>query len=87
MTSKEHIENFSKPLTGILENELHLGNEIVETSGGWPSPNSIVIFLKKPFLRDYALEDLEFREVNDPHWWKSEYVDKKSNHILACKYE
>jgi hypothetical protein len=87
MISKEHIENFSRPLTEILKKEIQSGNEIVETSSGWPSPNSIIIFLRKPFLEQYLKEDIEFREVNDPHWWKSEYFDKKTNHILACKYE
>jgi hypothetical protein len=87
MNSTDHIKNFSLPLTEILNSELEFGNEIVETSDGWPSPNSITIFLRKPFFKEYSVPNLEFRDVNDPHWWKSEYFDERTNHILACKYD
>jgi hypothetical protein len=69
-----------------LESELLLGNEVVETAEGWPHDDTIIIFLKKPFGRNYKDEKLNFREVNDPHYWKSEYLDKATHHIIVCKF-
>jgi len=86
MKCEEHIKKFSKPLTEILNSELLLGNKIAETSDGWPTPKTIIVFLNKPFKKKYLSSKIEFREINDPHYWKSEYFDKKTNHILACKY-
>lgn len=87
MINKEHIQNFSKVLNEILESELKAGNEIVETSEGWPEKKTIMVFLGRPFLKEYHKLNVEFREINDPHWWKSEYFDKSSKHILACKFD
>ena len=41
---------------------------------------------KKPFKGDYDLENIVFRNVNDPHYWKEEYIDNSVNHVLACKF-
>lgn len=86
MISQNHIDNFSSTLTAILTQEIKLGNEIVETSKGWPEEKTIIIFLKKPFLEEYLLENVEFRNVDDPHYWKAEYFDYSTKHILACKF-
>jgi hypothetical protein len=86
MTNQEHIDDFSATLTEILNQEVVLGNQIVETSKGWPDEKTIIIFLKRPFLEKYKFENVEFRNVDDPHYWKAEYVDHLTNHILACKF-
>jgi hypothetical protein len=83
----EHLDRFSPALKFILEVELDAGNDIAETSEGWPETESIMVFLKKPFLKVHVNTTLQFRELNDPHWWKSEFYDKKMKHTLACKYE
>ena len=86
MTTQEHIDNYSSTLTEILSQEVELGNEIVETSKGWPEEKTIIIFLKKPFIAEYRLENVEYRNVDDPHYWKAEYVDHSTKHVLACKF-
>lgn len=87
MITEEHIQNFSSVLKEILESGLKAGNEITETSQGWPEKETIMIFLGRPFLNEYKMPNVEFREINDPHWWKSEYFDRSSKHILACKFD
>jgi hypothetical protein len=84
--NEEHLEKFSIVLTGILQEETALGNKVVETSEGWPEPETILVFLALPFSKTYQLPGVEFRELNDPHWWKSEYIERATHHILACKF-
>ncbi|KDN55773.1 hypothetical protein FEM21_11640 [Flavobacterium seoulense] len=86
MLSQEHIDNFSSTLTTILNREIELGNEIIETSQGWPNQGTIIIFLKKPFLGNYKIKNTEYRNVNDSHYWKAEYFDSSTNHVLVCKF-
>ncbi|MFC0344097.1 hypothetical protein [Epilithonimonas hispanica] len=86
MIDKNHITSFSKELTEILNREIKLGNQIAETSKGWPQEDAIIIFLDKPFKKQYKFENIEFRNIDDPHYWKAEYYDKSNNHILACKF-
>ena len=87
MITQEHIDNFSGRLTGILNSELRLGNEIAETSKGWPHKETIIVFLKSPFIECYKFNDIDYRDINDIHYWKAEYFDKPTNHVLACKYD
>lgn len=86
MITKEHINNFSEQLKKILDKEILLGNNIVETSAGWPHLNSIIVFLKKPFFQKYHIEKIEYHHISDPHNWKAEYFDSNLNHTLACKF-
>ena len=41
------LPNLSQTLREIQNQEVELGNEIVETSKGWPDEKTIIIFLKK----------------------------------------
>ena len=86
MKNQEHIDNFSLILTKILNQEVELGNEIAETSKGWPDEKTIIIFLKRPFKDKYTFENVEYRNVDDPHYWKAEYVDHTTKHVLACRF-
>ncbi len=86
MIDKNHIDNFSTELTLILNQEIKLGNRISETSKGWPQENTIIIFLDKPYKKQYKSENIEYRNIDDPHYWKAEYYDSSTNHILACKF-
>lgn len=84
------IVKFSGKLNEILELELKAGNKIVETSeGDWPCPGSVMIFLEKPFKTPIQrdLSGIEFRNINDPHYWKAEYVDVKNKMWLCCKFD
>ena len=53
---------------------------------GWPQNNSIIVFLKNPFIKLYNIEDIEYRYIGDPHYWKEQYFDSKKNHTLACNF-
>lgn len=82
------IENIqvSPAIKKILEKELKGGNTIAETSKGWSSENSLLIILQNPFQKRYRWTGLEYTHVNDPHYWKEEYLDKKNSQTLACKF-
>nr|WP_288837567.1 hypothetical protein [uncultured Flavobacterium sp.] len=86
MTSQEHIDNFSAFLTKILNREIELGNSIAETSSGWPEEETIIVFLQQPFKGEYEFESVQYRSIDDPHYWKAEYIDRARYHILACKF-
>ena len=86
MKTQEHIDNFSLTLTKLLNQELELGNKIAETSKGFPEKETIIIFLEKPFKLTYKFDNIEYRNIDDPHYWKEEYYDTSTQHILACKF-
>jgi hypothetical protein len=87
LISQEHLNELSKRLKEILHSEISLGNEIVETSKGWPYPETVIVFLRRSFKTEYTIVGLDYTEINDPHWWKSEYHDRDTKHILACKFD
>ena len=78
----------SKPLQSFLEAELSAGNKI--ESGGpceWGSLKYIAM-LRDPF-RTRAWEEvtaLTFRELNDPHYWKSEVEDALVGEMVTCGF-
>jgi len=81
------LESLPTCLQVILKEELKAGNEIDEISkGDWPDKNSILIFLKKPFLTPIRqnLPYVEYRLINDPHYWKAEYHHQTSKILLCC---
>lgn len=61
---------------------------MVGTWGGWPSAQSIGIMVEKPFTVDVDGCNLgvQYRVVNDPHYWRAEYVDNEKNHYLVCRF-
>lgn len=74
-------------LRAILDAELAAGNEVAETGGGWPDPDSIFVRLRDPFRTKPSPlpEGVVYTEPNDPHWWKADYGTVSSpRHILAC---
>lgn len=82
---QEHLKAISPHLTQILEAELANGNEVVETRKHYPGQDSIFVALKHPFAKVYPISAaIEFREINDPHYWKAEYEDVELKHLLAC---
>ena len=72
-------------LSAILAAELAAGNEVAEMQAGWPDADSVFVRLRQPFV--HRPPDLpagiQFHELNDPHWWKSEYTSENPRHILA----
>jgi hypothetical protein len=86
MINENHISEFSQKLNLILESELEQGNLISETSVGWPKSKSIFIILEKPFFKEYQLQNITFKKIDDRHYWKAEYRDEVLEHILACRF-
>jgi len=76
----EIIDLFTGKLREILDFELSINNKICETyKENWPYKGSIVIILEKPFSPPIFknISGVEFKNINDPHYWKAEYYDKK----------
>lgn len=73
-------------LRTILDAEIAAGNEVVETGGGWPDPDSVFVRLRDRFRpRGSPLPDgVSYSEPDDPHWWRADYTTKSPRHILAC---
>lgn len=85
------INNLSEDMRLILEEELFLGNEISSiTKGGFSnsSDNHIFISLKYPFKARIKenKKKIKYREINDIHYWKSEYTDEVSKQTIACNF-
>lgn len=86
LVNPTHLDQFCAILSGVLQEELAKGNRVVETASGWPKPQTIMVFLEKPFIGDYRHLPLTYTDVNDPHYWRADYLDERSWHILACKF-
>jgi hypothetical protein len=83
------VEGFHGILKEILDAELEAGNAIIESwCGDWPVGVSVV-FLKESFKTAIQknLENIEFRNINDPHYWKAEYKDKINKQMLICGFD
>lgn len=83
-----HLQQLCPELRQMLDAELAAGNEIVETHSGWPRQSSIFVSLKRPFSVPWPNlpPGIVHRDVNDPHWWKAEYVHELTGHILVCRF-
>jgi RimJ/RimL family protein N-acetyltransferase len=82
------LRDLSPDLKPFLDAELAAGNEIGDCTRGWPEKDSVIVALRKPFrLPTGALPpNVEYREVNDTHWWKAEYATRKPIHLLTCGF-
>jgi hypothetical protein len=82
------LRDLCADLKPILEAELAAGNEIRECSRGWPEKESVIIGFRKPFRPPTGPlpPNVEYREINDTHWWKAEYAAKKPVHLLTCGF-
>ncbi|MGY6648094.1 hypothetical protein [Wenyingzhuangia sp. IMCC45574] len=76
----------SQSIETILKAEITKGNRIVESSKGWPEKESTLVILERPFHKKYNLENLEYLEINDPHYWKEQYYDNNNKQTIACRF-
>lgn len=74
------------PLRSLLEGELAVGNEVMETKREWPDADSMFVRLRHAFRAKPAVlpEGVTYNEPNDPHWWRAEYATMAPHHVLAC---
>ena len=80
------VELLSEPLKKILDAELELGNQIQEVSA-WPPRCQLLVILQRPFNHQYEVGlNVEFAEINDRNYWKSEYRYRGGTQVLACNF-
>jgi len=72
-------------LRGLLEAELAAGNGIAGAGRGLHGRDAVMVLLNGPFrAKPLALPaGVEWRAVNDPHWWKEEYFHVPTAQCLA----
>lgn len=85
---EEAKEKLQPALKEILEAELKAGNTFKEACTGWPDDETLQVFLRKPFKTPIRkdIPGVEYREVNDPHYWKSEYWDEGNRQMVADNF-
>lgn len=81
-----NTSNISGSILKILQKELSIGNRVAEYNEGWPRTHSKLIILEKPFYLKYNTEELNYRFLDDPRYWKEEYYDELHDIILACRF-
>lgn len=82
------VDELSLKLKNILDLEIKAGNSIAETWTGWPYPTTVCVALLLPFLVkvENLPEGIVYRDINDPHYWKADYYDSITNHMLVCGF-
>jgi hypothetical protein len=77
------LDQLNPALKLILEQELQSGNTILSVNKGWPEDDSVSVYLKKTFSKTYSHLDIEYEEINDPHYGKELYASKQyPKHLL-----
>lgn len=76
------------PLRRLVEAELATGNVITDADIGRLGAGVVFVLLARPFTESCpTLDDGVTRtELNDPHWWKSEYRHPATGHVVACRF-
>ena len=75
-------------LRELLNAELAAGNSVVGYRAGLYAADAVLVLLAKAFCappKDMPA-GVEYREVNDPHWWKAEYFRPATKHCIACGF-
>ncbi|MEL4181527.1 hypothetical protein [Roseateles sp. PN1] len=82
----EHAESAAKlcpELQAILRAELQAGNAISESWSEW----GLGVLLRDPFHQThYHSGRIEYRDLNDPHYWKAEYSCPELKQIVGCRF-
>ena len=80
---EQRLAQLCPELKSILEAELAAGNQVVATFEGWGH----IVMLAEPFRVAHAIGGrVSFLEVNDPHYWKSQYSVKELDQHVACRF-
>ncbi|GAA2829406.1 hypothetical protein EDC40_102166 [Aminobacter aminovorans] len=80
------LPQMAPPLQAILLSELSRGNSILSV-GDWPPDCRLFVMLARPFRKKYVMTtDVEYAVVNDPHYWKAEYLYRNGLECLACGF-
>lgn len=81
---ERRIAALGPELKAVLDAELNAGNYIVET---WENFGFYVL-LGKPFQCRHHVDErsLEYRAVDDPHYWKAEIRSRLTDQVVACRF-
>lgn len=74
----------SDELNMIFQAELEKGNEVVEETS-WPPKCKKLVILKNRFQISYEIDNVDYRKIQDPHYWDSEYSTYDKTEYLVCK--
>lgn len=87
--SSRGFEDLCPELRQLVAAELAAGNAIVECGPSVYDPKALLVLLAGPLRCAPAPPPagVAFREVNDPHWWKSEYVHATTGDCVAARDE
>jgi hypothetical protein len=82
------VEQLCPELRVLLDAELAAGNAVVDCRAGLYGPEAVLVLLKSEFRACPIVPPpgVEYRAVNDPHWWKAEYFHAATKHCLACGF-
>ena len=80
----KRVDDLCPELKSILDAELAAGNRIAATFDAWGK----MVMLTEHFRVAHAIDGtrVEFTEVNDPHYWKSQYSVKELDQHVACRF-
>lgn len=72
-------------LRRLLDAELAAGNEVRETSSGWPDADSVLVTLRHPFraMPSPLPDGVTYGQPNDPHWWRGELLLRSPRQLLV----
>lgn len=83
----ELLPKLDPDLRAMLDAELLAGNFVVDATLGWMKPKGIAVSTLYDFLVAHKPPArVDYRPLNDPHWWKTEYVIEEIGHMLACPF-
>lgn len=88
VSEESATERLSPEMRGFLNAELAAGNAVEEYRSGLYGPDAVLVLLAKAFRTQPPSlpPGAEYREVNDPHWWKAEYFWPATKHCIACRF-
>lgn len=88
LSEETATERLSPDMRRVLEAELAAGNAVEEYRSGLYGPDAVLVLLAKAFRTPPPAlpPGAEYREVNDPHWWKAEYYWSATKHCIACRF-
>ena len=77
-----HLTMLCPELRAVVDAELAAGNQIAESSTGWPQDASVFIRLSRAVTTAVPV-GVDRRDVNDPHYWQAELYHHRSGDLLA----
>jgi hypothetical protein len=80
------LADLVSPLKAILDSELDARNRVVEVTS-WPPKCELLVILENEFQRSHCMgQEVEYAQINDPHYWLAEYRYQGGVQTLACKF-